>query len=60
MLDYNITNPFKLLLDNNKENITLKKSNNSNLKRIKPADIDNDKKDIRSVDIDKQRLVTLH
>ena len=57
MLDYNITNPLDLPSDNNKENNSLRISNNDE-ERIKPADMENNKEDIRPADIDKKKPVT--
>lgn len=57
VLNYNITNCPKLLLDNNKKNIGLKVLYNGK-KEIKSADMDNDKWDIRSANINKQNLAT--
>lgn len=53
MLDYNITNLLDLLLDNNMEDNIFEIWNNSDLKKIKPADIGNDKEDIRPANINK-------
>lgn len=59
VFNYNTTNPQDLPLITNKKSITTKVLNNNNLKKTRPANIDNNKKDIRSVDINKQKLATL-
>lgn len=52
VLNYNISNLQYLLLNNNKKDIGLEVSNNGK-KGIKPIDIDIDKEDIRSSNINK-------
>ena len=58
VLNYNTTNPLDSPSDNNKEGITPEISNHSNSEKTRPANIGNDKEDIRPVDIDKQRPAT--
>ena len=60
VLEYNTTNPLDLSLDNNKEGITPKVFNYGDLEGTKPANIGNNKKDIRSAGINKQKLATLN
>lgn len=57
ILEYNTTTHLDLLTNNFEGDICLGASNNGK-ERIRPANIDNDKKDIKLVDIEKQRLVT--
>ena len=53
VLDYNTTNPLDLPLDHNQKGITPEVSNHGDLEGIRLANIGNNKKDIRSADIDK-------
>ena len=53
VLDYNKTNLLNLPSDNNKESITPEVSNHSDSEETRPANIGNNKEDIRLVDIDK-------
>lgn len=53
----NTTSYLNFLLNKNKENIYLEASNN-NEEKIRPANIDIDKKDIRLADINKQKPTT--
>lgn len=50
VLNYNITNFLELLLNNNKENINLERLK---YKKIRLIDINNNKKDIKLVNINK-------
>lgn len=52
ILKYNINNYLDLPLDNFKDDINLRVSNNGKGK-IRSADIDNDKEDIRPIDLEK-------
>lgn len=45
-------------MDNNNKDITLKVSNHIDLKRTRPADIGNNKENIRLADINEQRPAT--
>ena len=58
ILDYNMTNLLDLPSDNNKKGINPEVSNHGDLKGTRPANIGNDKEDIRRADIDKQRPAT--
>ena len=58
VLDYNTINPLDLPLNNNKKGITPEVSNHGDLEGTRPANIGNDKEDIRLADIDKQRPAT--
>ena len=57
VLDYNATNPLDLPSNKNKEDISLRVSNNGG-EIIRPADMDNNKEDIRLADISKKRPTT--
>lgn len=52
ILEYNTTNHIDLALDNFKEDINLRKSNHDEEKN-QPADINNDKKNMIPINIDK-------
>lgn len=59
ILEHNITNHLDLPLDNFKENNSLKVSKTDE-KKIRLADLNSDEEDIRSADIDKQKLATFN
>ena len=60
VLNYNTTNPPDLPSDNDKEGITPEVFNYGDLKGTRPANIGNNKEDIRPANIDKQRSATFN
>ena len=58
VLNYNTTNPLDLPSDNSKEDMTSKISNHGHSKVTRPANIGNNKEDIRLANLDKQRPTT--